>query len=208
MPETLSATIQATAFGRPCNKDISITSETGQPWSPTVAKAWAGQLTTRTDANTGVVTMADAGHAIANGTKVMVYWEDDVVAHTAGRRRFQSVTGVAGTAVTLDLGAGDNFPTVLTNVIICTMEQVNVALVGDDCMGIALPGISAEMSTIFHAGDASELLYVALSAQAGYVWTSAEGITNPLAGVSVATVWVGHNNTGSSMTCPGAIYKN
>lgn len=208
MPESLSASVQAGAFGRNYNNDISIVSEAGTPWSPNVPKAWAGQLTTRTDANTGVVTMTDPAHAIPNGSKVMVYWEDDVVSHLPGRRRFMSVTAVAGALVSLDLGAGDNFPTVLTNVIVCKMEQVNVVAIGADVVGLTAAAGGAECSFVFHDGAAAELLYIPLVAQDCYVYTSEMGIANPLAGVTTATVWCAHNNTLASQVCAGAVFFN
>jgi len=208
MPESLSVQIQAGAFGRQYSDDVGVTTETGQPFSPTVAKAWTGTLTTRTDLNTGVVTMDDAGHLITNGSKVMIYWEDDAATHAAGRRRFQSVTAVAGVAVSIDLGAGDDLPTNLTSVILCVMEQIDAVIIGNNIEGIVLSAGAAETNFVFHDNAAAELLYVPLVANSSYVYTSEMGVTNPLAGVTTATIWVGHNNTGAANDCVGAVYFN
>jgi len=211
MPESLQASIQASGLGRSYNHNVGVTSEAGIPFSPAVPKAWLGQLTTRTDANTGVVTMADAGHLITNGCKVMVYWEYDAGAPTVLvtlRRRYMDVTAVAGTAVTIDLGAGSNLPTVLSNIILCKMEQVNVVVIGNDVVGLCMLASSAECNYVFESSAPAELLYVELPAGSSYVYTSAMGIANPLAGVTTATVWCGHNNTSAAETTAGTVFHN
>ncbi len=66
-----------------------------------------GQLTTRTDADTGVVTVisdSDTGHGITTSSTVDVYWQ-------SGQRIGMSVTAVTAKAVTVDGGAGDDLPT-------------------------------------------------------------------------------------------------
>lgn len=211
MPESLQANIQASAFGRAYNLNIGVTSESGQAFSPSVTKAWVGQLTTRTDATNGIITMGDPAHTIPNGGKVMVYWEYDAGAPTtlvSLRRRYVSVTAVAGTAVTISLGAGANLPTVLSNLIVCRMEQVDVVVIGNAVVGVLLSAGAAECNYVFESSVPAELLYVAIAANGSYVWTSTMGTTNPLAGVTVTTIWAGHNNTSSTTDCAGSILHN
>lgn len=210
MPESLQASLSAGAFGRQYDKDISVVSETGQPFSPTIGRAWEGQLTTRTDNDTGVITMADAGHVITTGCKVMVYWEYDAGAPTvlvSLRRRFLTVGAVVGTAVPIDLGAGSNLPTNLSNVIVCKMEQVNVAVVGNDIVGIVAAAGASEVNIVFNSSAPAELLYIPLIANDSYVYTSGIGVANPLAGVTVATVWCGHNSLAATVVA-GAVLFN
>lgn len=208
MPENLSVQVQASAFGRQYSVDESENSNSGIPFSPSVPKAFTGILTTRTDNDTGVITIDDPAHTVLNGDKVMVYWEDDIVAHTKGRRRMMSVTALAGQAATIDLGLGDNLPTVLTPVIICSMVEVDAAFVGNDAVGLVMASGSQEANFVFDSVAPAELLYVALTANKSYVWSAASGIANPLAGLTVATLWIGHNNTSAAAIPTGAVFIN
>ena len=74
-----------------------------------------GSLTTRTDNDTGVVTLA-TGHGIQTNDVVDVYW--------AGGVRYGMTATVATNAVTVDGGAGDNLPDALTT-ITAVVEQID-----------------------------------------------------------------------------------
>src|SRR5437870_3562372 len=65
-----------------------------------IPKALPGSLTTRTDNDTGSVTVIGT-NTIITGDKVDVYW-------SGGQRRGMTVGTVAGQVVPIDLGAGDN----------------------------------------------------------------------------------------------------
>lgn len=80
------------------------------PGSP-LAAGNAGTLTTRTDDDTGVITASSADHDILNGDVVDVYW-------SGGLRRGMSVTAVAGTAISINLGAGTVLPALSTVVVV------------------------------------------------------------------------------------------
>lgn len=62
-----------------------------------------GSLTTRTDADTGVITVTDDDHAITNSNTVFVWWSGGVV-------RSMTVSSVATNAITVDGGTGDDLP--------------------------------------------------------------------------------------------------
>lgn len=65
-----------------------------------------GQLTTRTDADTGVITVesdSDGGHSITTSSKLDVYFQ-------GGQRIGMDVTGVTNKAITVDAGTGDDLP--------------------------------------------------------------------------------------------------
>jgi len=70
----------------------------------TLPAAKPGALTTRTDNNTGVLTM-DAGHGLATG-RIDVYW--DVAGVRGCRRQMDGVVTVDSIAI--DGGYGDNLP--------------------------------------------------------------------------------------------------
>lgn len=95
----------------------------------------SGTLTTRTDDNTGIVTVA-SGHGITGSDTVDVYW-------AAGRRYGVDVTATDATTISIDLGAGDNLPTASTAVVIVKQVVVNKAIDGDN---VAIIGFLAELA--------------------------------------------------------------
>ena len=95
----------------------------------------SGTLTTRTDDNTGIVTVA-SGHGITGSDTVDVYW-------AAGRRYGVDVTATDATTISIDLGAGDNLPAASTAVVIVKQVVVNKAIDGD---AVEIIGLLAELA--------------------------------------------------------------
>lgn len=95
----------------------------------TLPKGKAGTLTTRTDNNTGIATLA-AGHGIVTSDIVDVYW--------AGGRRYGMSATVSGNDVTIDGGSGDNLPNQNDAVIVSKQVRINVLIDGDLLAGLAL----------------------------------------------------------------------
>ena len=95
----------------------------------------SGTLTTRTDDDTGIVTVA-SGHGITGSDTVDVYW-------SGGRRYGVDVTATAATTIDIDLGAGDNLPAASTAVVIVKQVVVNKAIDGDN---VAIIGFLAELA--------------------------------------------------------------
>lgn len=81
----------------------------------------AGTLTTRTDANTGTITLA-ADHGITTGQIVDVYW-------ATGMKFNVTVGTVSGTSVPIDLGSGDDLPSTSTAVVVAPRVEVTVSMV-------------------------------------------------------------------------------
>lgn len=104
----------------------------------------SGTLTTRTDDNTGQLTVA-SGHGITGSDTVDVYW-------SGGRRYGVDVTATAATTIDIDLGTGDNLPTASTAVVICKQVVANVMLYGDNAklvvVNFAVPGSSSSKSRV------------------------------------------------------------
>ncbi|KKK87215.1 hypothetical protein LCGC14_2755450, partial [marine sediment metagenome] len=90
--------------GKQFSESSSITGDGVILHDVSIPAADAGELTTRTDADTGVITVDDSGHAITDSDKVDVYWAD-------GSRRGMSVSSVSGALVSIDAGSGDDLPT-------------------------------------------------------------------------------------------------
>ncbi len=151
----------------------------------TVAAAKTGQLTTRTDNNTGTLTMT-GGHGITTAAFLFLFWE-------GGARR--TVAGTVSTnSVPIDNGAGDDLPANLTNVTAFVADSESVLMTGNDIVAIQFfaPRLGAVQVT-----DASDVELDARTLAAGeaYIWYTGSGVTGPLAGDAVAKVKFGNGDS-------------
>lgn len=145
----------------------------------TVTAAKVGQLTTRTDANTGTLTMA-ASHGIITGDKIDLFWD-------GGSRYNMTVGTVSVNSVPIDLGGGDNLPTNLTAITAKVVEVELGTVAGDSIQFIALYTKYAGRVTFRDAAHA--VLWTKLLEDAEtYAWSVNSGVTNPLAGAAVVEV--------------------
>lgn len=128
---TLSYSVSLGSIARSVNRtgDSRIDAEISLPAGK------AGTLTTRTDDNTGVVTVS-SGHGITTSDTVDVYW-------STGRRYGVDVTAQDSTTITIDLGSGDVLPSTSTAVVIVKQVAFNLALDGDNAK---IVGFSYELA--------------------------------------------------------------
>lgn len=205
--QLLQGSLQATV-GRQYNSDLSVSAESQNSFSPSVRKGYAGTLSTRTDNNTGVITVDDADHDITTADLVAIFWEIQTspVQASAGRRRLVTVTAVAGAAITVDLGSGDNLPILTSAVIITPMEPVNVNVDGDDVEALLLGTNGYEsVYAVVADDDATLMLFADVAAEESYIWISSLGTTNPVAGSVIGKIWCSHNNVTAEQLCFGDI---
>lgn len=147
-----------------------------------------GQLTTRTDNNTGTLTMA-SGHGITTGQKLDIYWD-------GGTRRTVTVGTVSGLSVPIDLGAGDNLPTNNTAITAQVPTTYTLGVDGDKMTALACGGDSATNQFTFQlADDTEELSAVQTDPDNPYIWNLASGVTNPLAGVAPTKVLISNGDS-------------
>lgn len=149
--------------------------------------AKVGSLTTRTDNDTGVLTM-NAGHGILTGDRLDVYWD--------GGSRYGMVVGtVAGNSVPIDLGSGDNLP-IAGSAITAQVSIVEAFLLtGNQAITLVVTG--SDISTVVFRQAASDSLAVRLnSPDQVYSWDGTG--TNPLAGAAVVSVLLSHKSSGGS----------
>ena len=158
----------------------------------------SGTLTTRTDDNTGIVTVA-SGHGITASDTVDVYW-------STGRRYGVDVTATDATTISIDLGAGDNLPTQSTAVVVCKQVVVNKAIDGDALSILGLL-IDVAASTGFgtrltffdavSAGGSAVGSGIDLDANAPVVYDITGGASNPLTGSPILS-FVASNGDGTN----------
>lgn len=162
----------------------------------TVPVAKVGQLTTRTDNDTGVVTFV-TGHGIITSDKVDLFWN---LAGVPGSRRNMTAT-VSGDLVTLDGGSGDNLPANLSAVTGMVPVSYAFSMTGSDLVMLCVrsqgqgwivfaDGSAADISTAIYRFDAA----------GGFSWASELGTTSPFDSVTVGTVKLSHASSSVAVT--------
>lgn len=141
---------------------------------PTLPIAQAGSLTTRTDDNTGVCTLA-TGHGVANGT-VDVYWDGGI--------RYGMTATVDGNDVTVDGGAGDNLPAEDTSVTVAVPVTISQEIIGDTLEMLAWVNVKRGHIRLQASGGSIHLAQEMI-ASAPWAWVTGAGIANPIAGDTV-----------------------
>lgn len=156
----------------------------------------AGTLTTRTDNDTGVITVA-SGHGITTSDVVTVFW-------TGGSRYKLTVTATTSTTISVDVGAGTNLPTANTAVVVGKEITSTLVVAGSSLTAWALKNDN-RISAQFRA-TATVTLFSDIAKSEGLSWVS--GIyTNPLAAASITTLVLANGET-STTTVGFALLKS
>lgn len=158
--------------------------DTSNPYELTVPAAKAGSLTTRTDNDTGIVTVA-SGHGILDTDVVDLY-------DSAGQllRKDMDVTAVTSTTISVDGGSGDNLPIVSTAVKVAKQMTVGVFIDRSaiQIFGIELkvPGATTQGRALFLDSGPASVADLELTANSGIIAHVAAGATNPLSADAVS----------------------
>jgi len=138
----------------------------------------AGTLTTRTDDDTGVATLT-AGHGLETSDKVDIYW--------SGGKQVGHTATVAGDAITIDGGSGDNLPAQDTAVIVT--KRVPLPDIGFDGDSMEMLVINCDQrAAIDFETDVPASLAVleVVAANEHYQWAADQGVSTPITGAPVA----------------------
>ena len=161
--------------------------------------AKAGNLSTRTDNNTGVATLA-GGHGIINTNVCNLFW-------SAGCRAGMVAT-VATNAVTLDGGAGDVLPAENSAVTVSKQVVIDTDFDGDLLEMIAMVSSLKAHVDFLDAGSAV-LLAKDLTAVEDFSWVANTGVANPLTGNAVASMAASCGDSSAAATLTlGALYDS
>jgi hypothetical protein len=162
-----------------------INADTNNPLEVTIPAAKAGTLSTRTDNDTGIVTVA-SGHGITTSDKIDLYDATGVII-----RKDMDVTAVGGTTVSIDAGTGSNLPIATTAVRVA--KRVLISPVFYDASGIqifgiqlAVPGATSKGRANFLSSVPASVGDMSLTANKGLITNVAAGATNPLSADAVA----------------------
>lgn len=194
MPFNVSATLSAIINGKEYKQTSNLTSDNQGIANPSVPAAKTGALTTRTNNTDGTLTM-DAGHGFATSDVISLFW-------AGGSRRNVAVGTVSVNSVPISGGSGDNLPTAATAITAMKATSVPFAVTGDslESLAVSLDTLTAQGWVVFKAGGGSVLAsYQIRTGERDKVWVSGVGITNPLAGVTAATVEFSHDQATAAL---------
>lgn len=164
-----------------------------------LAAAKVGALTTRTDDNTGELTMA-TGHGISTGVKLDVYW-------VGGSRRGMTVGTVADLAVPIDGGAGDNLPADETAITAMVPTVEDVSIIGDNLLVIVASATAKAIVSIQETDGTERAAFEIEAANRTSAWLLADGATNPLATRETEKIAFSHgDSSGTKIVRLSAMY--
>jgi len=154
-----------------------------------VPVAEPGTLTTRTDADTGVVTITNASHTIENADRVDAYWTEAGVEKS---RYGMAVTNVSSALVTIDGGAGDDLPSQDDAISVSVCVRMDVDIAGDSAKAIVLG--SAKRGQFAFVGGATEHYARTVGEGRVITWEDEDGSTNPIVGDTIDTIYASHKD--------------
>ena len=164
----------------------------------TLNAAKAGTLTTRTDDNTGTLTMT-TGHGITTGQIVDIYW-------SGGVQRTVTVGTVSVDSVPFDLSIGDVLPIATTAVTVCVHKSINLAIDGDnaDIVAVILETNDKSLRTAgnvqFLDAASDVIAEIDLVANVPQVWDIEGGSANPFTGDPITNLKATQGNSTSTET--------
>lgn len=193
----ISIRTQTTISGGPVNINSAIITRSGSGAigiDESMPLAQSGTLTTRTDADTGTITMGSGSHTIATGNVVDVYWD-------GGVQYGVTVGTVSGTSVPIDTGSGDDLPTADTAVTIVPQTTINVGIDGDNAKMIAIIIETADIAqrTAAHVqfldGSSAEIAEIDLVTNVPKVYDIEGGQANPFTGNPITSAKASQGST-------------
>lgn len=186
MSKTATVVVTTTVAGATTVSTLERTNEGAEALSLDIAAGIAGTLTTRTSATAGVLTVA-SGHGITTSNIVSVHFD-------AGVAYNFTVSATTSTTITIASGAGTALPIATSAIVVSAQISNAVSIVGDNL--IVLSVYSAKRSFVnFRSSAPASLLLHQVTAGEGRIWVSGTDVTNPLAGVTVATIHVSNGET-------------
>jgi hypothetical protein len=180
------ATTSLTVAGLTISSSIEREQESSDRIALDVPAGLAGSLTTRTDDNTGVVTLA-SGHGILTDDVVSIFW-------AGGFASAATVSGSTATTVTFDVDSGDTLPIATTSVVVSKKATHELLLNGDSLDMFAIKNTQRCCIAFLDDESAAALTYE-IAEREGRFWVSGMGFVNPLAGESIESVSISNGST-------------
>lgn len=186
MASKATVSLRTTIGGTNFISSVEKKDEVGTVFKEEIAAGKAGTLSTRTDANTGILTVA-SGHGITDADTVSVFWG-------GGYRYGMTVTATTATTISIDVGSGTDLPVATTAIVVGKEEEHAVAITGDS-LSVFVIDCDNRVSVHFRdVSDASLLAYDILTNE-GRLWVKDTGHPNPIAGDVVANIVIANGGT-------------
>ena len=150
----------------------------------------AGTLSTRTDDDTGVVTLT-AGHGITTDDTVDIYFDDGVA--YAG-----DVISAAATTITVDLLSGTELPTEDSAVVVGKRASHNVDFDGDNLVYFAARFGEGEGHAQAYTSAPASITAEHLESDSPLVYYDGAGLTNTFSGAVVASISMSSGSTSAN----------
>jgi hypothetical protein len=181
---TATINVSASVAGLSIQSSITRTATGNGGQEVSVAAAKTGTLSTRTDDNTGVVTLA-ADHGIVSADVVDVYW--------SGGLRYGMTATVVSNDATLDGGAGTALPAQGTAVTVCKQTTLDCDFDGDKLEAIVVSA-NKRCSVVFE--DSTNAVLKALEiVNEPWTWAADTGIAAQITGNPVDEVKVSNGDS-------------
>lgn len=203
MPETFNVTKNVNVDG--ANYPVNSVVSAGQEYSNDVAVTGpdAGALTTRTDDDTGVVTLS-GGHGVATG-RGDLYW--------SGGKRIGMTFTVTVNSVAIDGGTGDVLPAQASTVYLKNPQVLSPTVDGTAMVGLLVySGVGSNSSYLpgnvsFCQANSALIANYALTFAAPNVEWDGLAAASPLA-ATIGKIYFSHGNAGVTLTMGTAILYN
>lgn len=175
-----SVTVIGNAQGLSFNNTSSVDYPTMPLLSTSLPVGATGVLTTRTDANTGTITM-DAAHTITDAARVSIFWLDTDGVTVLAQYKV-TVGTVASLSVPFDLGVGEDLPVATTAVVVT--EDVELDYLSEvDTLEFLMASATAPTQVVLQSAGGTVVFATTIQgATSGYIWHLASGISIPVSG--------------------------
>lgn len=164
-----------------------------------VPAAKSGSLSTRTDGDTGELTMG-GGHGITTGDRLDLYW-------SGGCRRGITVGTVDGNAVPIDGGAGDDLPAQSTAITAMVPVEASFPLTVADAQAVAVKANTISQFTLCEDDDSESYSFyvepVVQGQEQSEWWADGFG-ASPLTETAITKVYLSHGDVNSARTMTAA----
>jgi len=169
----------------------TITGEVGVKANPSPLIGQAGTLSTRTSDTAGTLTL-ETGHGVTTGSRIDLYWD-------GGTAYGITVGTVSGNSVPFTGASGDVLPSATTVIIAGKCNEAVFNVVGDNMEALLLSTSTSSGYAVI--ADGSGNLHASyITPSTPYMWYSASGITNPIAGDTATKVFFSQRGVTATAT--------
>ncbi len=199
---SLSSTFVKTinSGGKAFSESTTIVSDAVIVREELVPAAQGGILTTRVSDTAGTATMDSATHTITTGARIDIYFSGGItLAATVGT--------VVGTSVPFTLGIGDVLPSVSTVVAVSLPAKTDLDVVGDNIKSIVMFPTKRGVFIFTGSDEVSDFTRVLGDGIAAHYYAD-DGTVNPVAGDTLAFVFMSHGDTAAGQLMRYAVGYN